>query len=335
MQINYLHKNIYKLSNYTLSQEKYEFHRKRFEDPVRKWERAQKESCSDSFAAEFSGISRATYFRYKANLLKLSKGILPPSKRPKLLRKPQWGEKEKQLVLSLRRENPTYGKAKIAVILKRDHGLSLSESTIGRIIKHLMQKGLIQTSPSARRLRRKRQFKGHAQPWIYGMKPSQLGELIQIDHMSVSKNQVYGKHFQAWSPIGRFIHANVYSNATSATAKKFLKELIKIAPFKIISIQVDGGSEFMKEFELACKDLSINLYILPPSRPQWNGGVERGNRIFREEFYERRNLLADSIGALKAELKKAVHKYNSYRPHHSLKGLTPLEYILSIQKVAA
>ncbi|MEO0348413.1 MAG: integrase core domain-containing protein [Pseudomonadota bacterium] len=34
---------------------------------------------------------------------------------------------------------------------------------------------------------------------------------------------------------------------------------------------------------------------------------------------------AESIGAFKLQLKKAVHKYNTYRPHFSLKGLTPLE----------
>ena len=153
--------------------------------------------------------------------------------------------------------------------------------------------------------------------------------------MSVSKNQIPAKHFQAWSPVGRFIYANVYSNAKSKTAKRFLKELIKEAPFKILSIQVDGGSEFMKEFEQACAELGINLYVLPPSRPQWNGGVERGNRIFREEFYARKDIKAESLCSLRSELKIAVHKYNSYRPHNSLKGLTPLEYIHSILKVAA
>ena len=336
MQIKCLHKNIYKLNNYTLSQEKLEEHRKKYEGAVRKWEKGKQQRWPDSFVAEFSGISRATYFRYKRALRKLAKGILPPTKRPKVFRKPLWRESEKQLVLRLRRENPTYGKAKISVLLKRDHGLSLSESTVGRIIKFLKEKGLILISPSASRQKRKRRFnKGHAQPWVYGMRANKLGELLQIDHMSVCKNQLPAKHFQAWSPIGKFIYANVYSNAKSSTAKKFLKELVNSVPFKIISIQVDGGSEFMKDFEEACKELGIPLYVLPPRRPQWNGGVERGNRIFREEFYARKDILSDSIGALRCDLKKALHKYNTYRPHNSLKGLTPLEYINRILKVAA
>jgi len=32
-----------------------------------------------------------------------------------------------------------------------------------------------------------------------------------------------------------------------------LQELVEIAPHKIISIQVDGGSEFMADFETACE----------------------------------------------------------------------------------
>lgn len=180
-----------------MSQEKWEAHRKKYEEPVKKWEKLKKQGCSDQIASEFSGISRAIYFRYKAALSKLEKGIFPPSKRPKMLRKPQWDAAELRLVLKLCRENPTYGKAKISVILKRDHNLTFSESTVGRIIKHLMEKGFIQTSPSARRQKGKRRFNGHAQRWHYGMKATQLGGLLQIDRMSVSKNQIPAKHFQA------------------------------------------------------------------------------------------------------------------------------------------
>ncbi|CAL7962337.1 hypothetical protein MIDIC_460032 [Alphaproteobacteria bacterium] len=58
----------------------------------------------------------------------------------------------------------------------------------------------------------------------------------------------------------------------------------------------------MADFELACKDLNVDLYVLPPKKPQYNGGVERGNRIFREEFYARCDN-AESVGAFKNTLK--------------------------------
>ena len=48
------------------------------------------------------------------------------------------------------------------VTLKRDHGLAISESSIGRIISKLVKLGKIVRSISSIRPRRKRKFKGHA-----------------------------------------------------------------------------------------------------------------------------------------------------------------------------
>jgi len=70
-----------------------------------------------------------------------------------------------------------------------------------------------------------------------------MGERVQIDHMTVSKNGIVVKHFQAWERKSKYIHARVYSNAQSSSAKRFLLDLIEKAPFTIKSIQVDGGSE--------------------------------------------------------------------------------------------
>ena len=145
--------------------------------------------------------------------------------------------------------------------------------------------------------------------------------------MTVTKNGVVCKHFQAWDRRSKLIHAQVYSNAKATSAKRFLLELVEKLPFKIISIQVDGGSEFMAPFEGACAQLCIPLIVLPHSRPKYNGGVERGNRIFKEEFYYRRDLLADTIADMRVELAKGLGKYNGYRPHKNLDGLTPMAFI--------
>ena len=329
MQIKGLHENIYRLYRYARTQELLEIYRAHHRDRVLKWRKLKEEGVSDQTAQEFVGISRATYYRSCQRLKDLERNLQPPSKKPKRVNKPRWGEAEKQLVLKLRRENPTYGKAKLAVILKRDHGQTLSESTVGRILKVLKEKGLVQISASAVRAKRKRSFtKGHAKPWTYkDYRAFQIGERVQIDHMTVTKNGVCGKHFQAWDRKSKVIMAHLYSNATSMSAKKFLLELVKKMPFKILSIQVDGGSEFRHHFEDACANLGIPLIVLPPKKPTYNGGVERGNRIFREEFYAKPNLLADSVGALNAELQKAANKYNAYRPHANLNGLTPFQYI--------
>ena len=60
------------------------------------------------------------------------------------------------------------------------------------------------------------------------------------------------------------IVAEAYSNAKSGAAKKFLNKIINEMPFNIKYVQVDGESEFMREFEDECKNLTYRCmsYLL-------------------------------------------------------------------------
>lgn len=322
-----LHRSIYKLNCFVAPEENLNSEALAIKDTVKTWQNLKKHNVPESDIARITGISRSTFYRWKQGIETYGiKGFQIKSRKPKTLRTSKIPQTTINQILSIRQENPTYGKAKIAVILRRDFGIILSESSVGRILKKLILKGKIAKSASAIRVKRKRKFNDHAKKWQYGMKAKNPGELVQIDHMSVTKHNISMKEFRAWDPITKVIVADVVSNATSASAAKFLRKVIKEMPFKVKSIQVDGGSEFMKNFENECRQCNIELFVLPPSRPQWNGGVERGNRIFREEFYGRKDLQAESIGAFKVELQKAVKKYNTYRPHFNLNGMTPIDY---------
>jgi transposase InsO family protein len=108
---------------------------------------------------------------------------------------------------------------------------------------------------------------------------------------------------------------------------KFLTEkVINGFPFKIKSIQTDGGSEFMKYFEECRREYNTPPYVLPPSSPKYNGRAERSARVTREEFYARRDLIANNMGESRNELEEFVKKYNNYRPRGELDYLTPMEY---------
>jgi predicted transcriptional regulator len=284
---------------------------------------------------EILGISKSTYYRIKTQVKTLGvTAFIGKSKKPHSFRQSKVPQDVVNLVLSLRKANPTYGKSKLVVILKRDHKIKTSESTVGRILGKLIASGKVEKYSASRTVKRRRKFVGHAAKWQYGMKATAPGEMIQVDHMTVTKNQITFKHFQAWDPITKVIVAEVVSDAKSCTAAKFLRKVVKEMPFAVKSVQVDGGSEFMKDFESECAKHKLPLYVLPPKRPQFNGGVERGNRIFREEFYARKDVLADTVGHMKGLLAKAVSKYNTFRPHYSLKGLTPYEYNASLSSGA-
>lgn len=312
MPIFGLHKNIYKLAEYASTQELLEKQVIERQKILGNWETLKKRGVPDHEIAKVTGISRATYYCKKKALAELGIiGLKSKSTRPKAFRQSKIPKTTIDLILQIRQENPTYGKAKITIILKRDHNVLISESSVGRCLQKLLLAGKITRSITAHRIRKKRKFVGHAKGWQYSMKALKPGEMIQIDHMSVTKNNISMKHFQAWDPITKTIVADVVSNATSKAAAKFLDKLIKELPFKICSVQVDGGSEFMSYFETRCQELDIPLYVLPPKSPKYNGGVERGNRIFREEFYSQ-DILAESVGAFKHELSKDVHKYRLY-----------------------
>ncbi len=59
-------------------------------------------------------------------------------------------------------------------------------------------------------------------------------------------------------------------------------EGVERTQFGIGVVHVDGGSEF----EAACQERSIPLYVLPPRSPELNGHLERANPTHRQEFWE-------------------------------------------------
>ncbi len=117
------------------------------------------------------------------------------------------------------------------------------------------------------------------------MKARQAGDMIQIDHMGVSRGGGALKEFRAVCPIGKQLVARVHSRATAHNARRFLQAVLEDLPYPPRSIQVDGGSEFRAGFEDACQALNLPLAVLPPKCPQLNGVVERANDSARTEFW--------------------------------------------------
>jgi len=288
------------------------------------------EGCLPDLAFDVIGISKATYYRWKKRYEELGLlGLEDEDRRPRRTRKPLWGTKEEALVTQLRKKYPTWGKNKIKVLLERDHQTYLSVSTVGRIIKKLVQKGRIYPtsyfSGSAKRKKR-RPFTGYAQRWKYGMKSDAPGQLVQIDHMTVRlDNGSQIKHFDAICPFTKVVFAKAYSCATSNIAAQFLSDMTEKSPFPISSIQVDGGSEFMGDFEVFCEKNNLGLFVLPPRRPQYNGSVERANGTMRYEFYQFYEGKC-SLGPLNQAIEQFLFTYNNIRPHQALDYKTPLQF---------
>jgi transposase len=185
MQIRGLHKNIYIAAHMGLS---IEINDKQVEERHKllgDWELLKTKGLSDKEIYGITGISRTVYYRRKKSLKIYGiHGLKDQSRRPKKTRQSQVPEAVRDLVLDIRKENPTYGKEKIRRILVRDHNITYSESTIGRVLTSLVGEGKIKKYAALTKIRKRRKFNDHAQRWQYGMKSKEVGELIQIDHMS-------------------------------------------------------------------------------------------------------------------------------------------------------
>lgn len=70
----------------------------------------------------------------------------------------------------------------------------------------------------------------------------------------------------AYCPVAKWTVAKAYRRATAAAASLFLDKLQAAMPFKVEAIQVEGGSEFMAQFEPNAKNGGSNSKSCPPSR---------------------------------------------------------------------
>jgi putative transposase len=94
-------------------------------------------------------------------------------------------------------------------------------------------------------------------------------------------------------------------------------------------IVIDNGPEFRsKALRTWANDNGVHLHFIEPGKPQQNAFVESFNSRFRVECLDQ-NLFAnlDSAGLFIAAWKR---DYENIRPHSSLGGLPPAEYLRRI-----
>jgi putative transposase len=245
------------------------------------------------------------------------------------VRKPTWSGELAERVLSLRKQYPRWGKDKLVVLLRREKR-SVSTSMVGRILAHLKRRGALHEPPKPALLRQARR-KLRKRPWAI-RKPKywrieQPGDLVEIDTKEIRMRRgVILKHFSARDVVSRWDVVEVHQRATSLAAARFLDTLLDRLPFPVKGLQVDGGSEFAAEFEEACQQKELLLFVLPPQSPKLNGHVERSHRTHHEEFYEV-HAESDQVPLLNQQLRRWEKTYNCVRPHQALAYLTPLEFI--------
>jgi len=179
--------------------------------------------------------------------------------------------------------------------------------------------------------------------------PLAQGDLVEIDVKYVP-NLIGNKRYYQYTAIdcaSRWRYLEAYNDMGNSESINFLKEVIKIAPFRIRAIKTDNGSCFTNRYtgylkstnpfnpklhslDLFCMKNNIIHYLIDPGKPAQNGKVERSHRTDQEMFYNRRKF--KTVLGLKRALRQWNNNYNNLE-HCALGGKTPNEVLARVQNV--
>ena len=277
------------------------------------------------------GYSRPTVYRWLGRYDRSRLETLEDrSSRPVRRRKPTWTIAQLRAVRAIRERYPRWGKDKLAVLLRRT-GMRLSTSMVGRILARLRRTGELH-EPRGRRMgvRQRRWQRPYAVRRPADWTVVRPGDLVELDTLDIRPlSNLVLKQFTARDVVSRWDTLELGRRATAAAAAGVLDRLAERMPFPVRAISIDNGSEFMAEFETACAERGIRLFVLPPRSPKLHGSVERANRTHTEEFYELTDAVPE-LAPLQAALMAWEATYNTVRPHQALGYLTPAEYLASL-----
>lgn len=217
-------------------------------------------------------------------------------------------------------KHPSYGFRKLFAYLRRS-GKQWNHKKVYRVYKLL-------------KLNKKRRGKRRV--------PARVKQPLQ---KQTAMNSSWSMDFMSDSLVGcrKFRTFNVIDDCTrevlaieidtSLSSKRIIRTLNRIIEQRGIpkAIRTDNGPEFTSnDFELWCKELSIQLQFIQPGKPMQNGYVERFNRLYREAILDA--YLFFDLDEVRQLTQEWMEEYNERRPHEGLNNLTPEEWKQTIQK---
>jgi transposase InsO family protein len=285
-------------------------------------QRAEEDSRNVAWTCRHFGISRKTFYKWKRRFSEHGDaGLCDRPRRPH--RSPHATPKEVVSKILYLRQNYHFGPGKIADYLKRFHRLSVARSSVHRILgAHGMS-----------RLPANQKHRPHKKRWQRYEKP-QPGHRLQLDvkfleRIPGTKKRLF--QFTAIDDCTRIRVLKVYDACNQTTAIRFIDEVLRRLPFRVLVVQTDNGAEFQSRFHWHLAGLDIRHVYIRPRTPHLNGKVERSHRVDDQEFYQLldKNGVADDIHLFNEKLREWEDYYNYHRPHGALGGQTPYERLMA------
>jgi hypothetical protein len=317
--------------------------------------------------------------------------LQPKSTKPHIYKESEYAPVLHEFIKVYRKKRYKVGKVKLATIIKSAcmdlsyaqsiraeygktfmlYGLkSISPSTVGRIIKQLKKTRSIPRSA--------KEYNSQKEVYLHGgtgqikirkiidrnnlqgepkkrkpkdYKPTQVGELIQLDAVTVQttipdkttgalkRKNIY--FICGIDIVSRLAYSHQYEhlNSTSTTdfIQKFECELTQLTKqqtdnenhkIKIKKIQTDNGQENHKNFITHLDKEGIEHFWNYPRSPKMNAFIEKFNHTIQSECIEwnLHYLRHGQQTQFTQKLTNFLHFYNYQRPHTSLQYLPPVRY---------
>lgn len=272
------------------------------------------------------GICPSLFYKWLKRFEKFGiKGLEEISKKPKRFRESKIPLRQVDLICKLRKLNPRFSKYKLRIILLRDYGINLSDSTIGRVIK---KHDLFFKSPYKSKKERYKYKKNRLPKDFKILNP---GDLVQSDTKHISFFGPKRYFYVIIDCLTKITSIRVSTSISSKQSTLAFEYSKKHFPYNIKNSQNDNGSENLKDLRDYLKEKQINQYFTRPRTPKDNSFVERMIGTIEREFIQEGNLTFD-LKEQQELIDKWLHKYHTYRPHQSLNYLTPYEYYAKIKK---
>ena len=137
--------------------------------------------------------------------------------------------------------------------------------------------------------------------------------------------------FTAIDDCTRIRVLKIFDSCNQTSAIRFVDEVLRRLPFRVLVIQTDNGAEFQSRFHWHLESQDIRHVYIRPRTPHLNGKVERSHRVDQQEFYQLldKDGVTDDIHLFNDKLREWEDYYNYHRPHGALDGQTPYERLLA------
>lgn len=157
--------------------------------------------------------------------------------------------------------------------------------------------------------------------------PEKPGFLVELDTVHEGAPNDRLSAYALIDLCSRWGWAEPILKANTRSARIFVKQANRSAPFRFQTIQTDHGSEFSKWFTKSLKHEGLSHRHSRVRTPTDNGHVERFIRTLQDECLHR---IPKSFRTWQKEIPEFIRYYNEERPHMGLNFKTPAEILKAV-----